>query len=315
MGARNEAVGATPPHLEPEARRPVRPQQAHRPHVRPQAQGDAPPPGRRIEERRHMRPYVALIHRMPCCCELGVYRFDGGQTADPSDYRESMCGGRIEANHAGEKPGMGLKASDSTCIPMCSLHHKDWSEHRGLFALWTREERRAWADSVIKECRLAAIPTLFDEALDLQDLGLGTIEGTADAWRWVPAGAEAGDVITRENLLAACKLEPNWGTHFVTTTSAPGWITSGEFAALTDLAPPDIVSESTQDGLASAFAGNVAAWRSGADREPVTEDRSLRVAGKPGRAEVSTPCQSCVGSGECNGARVDAVTTAVHAMV
>jgi len=148
-------------------------------------------PARRIEERRHMRPYVALIHRMPCCCELGVYRFDGGQTADPSDYRESMCGGRIEANHAGEKPGMGLKASDSTCIPMCSLHHKDWSEHRGLFALWTREERRAWADSVIKECRLAAIPTLFDEALDLQDLGLGTIEGTADAWRWVPAGAEA----------------------------------------------------------------------------------------------------------------------------
>ena len=108
-------------------------------------------------------------------------------------------------------------------------------------------------------------------------------------------------MITRENLLAACKLEPNWGTHFVTTTSAPGWITSGEFAALTDLAPPDIVSESTQDGLASAFAGNVAAWRSGADREPVTEDRSLRVAGKPGRAEVSTPCQSCLGSGECNG--------------
>ncbi len=142
---------------------------------------------RRVAQRKHMRPYVALIHAMPCCCELGVYRFSGGQTADPSGYRESMCSGRIEANHAGEKPGMGLKASDSTCIPMCSGHHRDWTEHRGLFRGWTREERRQWADEVIARCQLAAIPEDLDGALELERLGLGEVlkEVQGPGWAFI----------------------------------------------------------------------------------------------------------------------------------
>lgn len=141
---------------------------------------------RRVEERKHMRPYVAFVHRLPCVCELGVYRFSGGQTADPSGYRDSLCGGRIEANHAGEKPGMGLKAPDFTCIPMCSKHHRAWTEHRDLFAAWTREERRAWADDAIRQTQLAAVPETRDQALDFEELGLGRIVGDAMSWHWVP---------------------------------------------------------------------------------------------------------------------------------
>jgi hypothetical protein len=132
---------------------------------------------------------MELIHRMPCCCELGVSR-------DGKNYADSMCGGDIEANHAGEKPGVGLKAPDDTCIPMCNLHHRDWTDHNGLFRYWARNERRARADKMIDATRAAAIPgDNYDAALDLQNLGLGRIEHVANGgWRWVPVtqDSEAG---------------------------------------------------------------------------------------------------------------------------
>lgn len=134
---------------------------------------------RRVEKRRHMRPYLAFIHAMPCCCELGV-------TRDGRNVRDSMCTGAIEANHAGKKPGIGLKAPDSTCIPMCHGHHADWTEHRGLFRGWSPDDRREWADAIIAECHRAAVPESLDQAVDFANLGLGAVVDGA----WVPACVE-----------------------------------------------------------------------------------------------------------------------------
>lgn len=108
-------------------------------------------------------------------------------------------------------------------------------------------------------------------------------------------------MITRETLLAARRLEPQWSTHFATSPTAPGWVTSGDFAALTTEAPEDQVSSPQSMRASAIFGDSVKAWSSGEHRVPVTEDRPMRRAGTPGRAEVSTPCDKCAGSGECAG--------------
>jgi hypothetical protein len=77
---------------------------------------------------------------------------------------------------------MGLKAPDSTCIPMCSAHHRDWTEHRGLFRFWTREERRAWADEQIRRTKLAATPDNRIAAYTFEAIGLGTWDESSDSW-------------------------------------------------------------------------------------------------------------------------------------
>ncbi|MES1164180.1 MAG: hypothetical protein ABUR63_00365 [Verrucomicrobiota bacterium] len=61
----------------------------------------------------------------------------------------SPCRGRIEANHAGVKPGFALKCSDFETLPKCSKHHRQWTEHAGVFEGWTKAFRRAWADENI----------------------------------------------------------------------------------------------------------------------------------------------------------------------
>lgn len=42
------------------------------------------------------------------------------------------CGGEVEADHAGGR-GLGQKAPDSTCIPLCTQHHRDRHNTTGGF--------------------------------------------------------------------------------------------------------------------------------------------------------------------------------------
>lgn len=54
------------------------------------------------------------------------------------------CSGPVEADHAGQR-GVGRKAHDSTCIPLCRYHHQASRFPRA----WLREQRRAWLHAAV----------------------------------------------------------------------------------------------------------------------------------------------------------------------
>lgn len=61
---------------------------------------------------------------------------------DP-DHDPTPCSGEIEADHAGRR-GIGQKADDRTCIPMCSGHHRERTDHSWSFKHLNQEQLRAW---------------------------------------------------------------------------------------------------------------------------------------------------------------------------
>ena len=58
------------------------------------------------------------------------------------------CDGRVQADHAGAR-GMGVKAPDNTCVPLCLKHHGNRTDYRGFFRDWRGERMRAWCDLTI----------------------------------------------------------------------------------------------------------------------------------------------------------------------
>ena len=60
----------------------------------------------------------------------------------------------MEANHAGPR-SVGTKSDDRDSFALCTKHHDAWTRHVGLFADWTKEQRRAWADHQIAQTRAA----------------------------------------------------------------------------------------------------------------------------------------------------------------
>lgn len=72
--------------------------------------------------------YMAWVHTLDCCAP------------------DHVCAGRIEAHHAGKKPGLRLKAPDDTVIPLCTQAHRDIDAHAGPFRGWTGAELREWQD-------------------------------------------------------------------------------------------------------------------------------------------------------------------------
>lgn len=97
-------------------------------------------PARRATPRRSERvedsAYVASVHTLPCCAR---------------DL--SPCDGPIEADHAGKKSGMGRKADDATCIPLCRDHHGQRHAFNGPFKSWTAPTLRRWLDGHIAATR------------------------------------------------------------------------------------------------------------------------------------------------------------------
>lgn len=60
------------------------------------------------------------------------------------------CHGRVQAHHAGER-GLGQRADDLTCIPLCSQHHQDWHDAAGAFRGWSHIMRWAWAIKAVAD--------------------------------------------------------------------------------------------------------------------------------------------------------------------
>ncbi len=44
-----------------------------------------------------------------------------------------------------------MKCPDAATMPMCSRHHREWTDHTGVFKGWMKEQRREWADARIAE--------------------------------------------------------------------------------------------------------------------------------------------------------------------
>jgi len=64
--------------------------------------------------------------------------------------RAGACDGRVQADHAGAR-GLGVKAPDDTCIPLCMKHHGQRTDYRGFFKNWKGPQMRAWADLAIHQ--------------------------------------------------------------------------------------------------------------------------------------------------------------------
>lgn len=61
----------------------------------------------------------------------------------PCAMAGSGCGGRLEADHVGQRP-MGRKCSDTEIAILCSVHHRQRHDRAGVFAGMTREAERDW---------------------------------------------------------------------------------------------------------------------------------------------------------------------------
>ncbi len=64
-------------------------------------------------------------------------------------WMQDPCEGRIHAHHAGVR-GLGQKAPDNTCIPLCEKHHRAWHDVRSPFDEMGRRGRQEWRDAQIE---------------------------------------------------------------------------------------------------------------------------------------------------------------------
>lgn len=78
--------------------------------------------------------YMKWIKRRPCCARI---------------LAETTCYGPVEADHAGKR-GVGQKADDRTCIPLCRKHHQERNDFHGAFKTWNHDQMRQWLDANIE---------------------------------------------------------------------------------------------------------------------------------------------------------------------
>jgi hypothetical protein len=90
--------------------------------------------------------YMKRVHRLSCAVRKWPWSVISEGDAP---MLRTLCGGRIEADHAGVR-AKGRKAADNTCIPMCRNHHGERTDYRGAFKNWKGPQMRTWCDYAIK---------------------------------------------------------------------------------------------------------------------------------------------------------------------
>jgi hypothetical protein len=85
------------------------------------------PPRSKYKRRERDVDYMLWVRKLPCA-------------AREIDER---CDGHVQADHAGRR-GMGQKADDRTCIPLCAKHHEQRASFHGPFRDWTQDRMRTW---------------------------------------------------------------------------------------------------------------------------------------------------------------------------
>lgn len=68
----------------------------------------------------------------------------------------STCDGVIEADHVGAR-GLGQKASDRTCVPLCTRHHGERHSASGAFRGMDQAALRRWKKWAIGVTQLALL--------------------------------------------------------------------------------------------------------------------------------------------------------------
>lgn len=75
-----------------------------------------------------------------------------------------QCLQPIHAHHAGKR-GVGQKASDDTCIPLCERHHREWHDGNGVF-VGGQKAWRPWVEQEIAyQRRCYRLDTAFNKEL------------------------------------------------------------------------------------------------------------------------------------------------------
>ncbi len=92
-------------------------------------------------------PYMLWVKTLRCAAKTYAmpWRVDA----------ETACYGVVEADHMGDR-GLGRKADDRTCVPMCVAHHRERTDQNGVFKHATKDQLREWRASVIEDTQLTA---------------------------------------------------------------------------------------------------------------------------------------------------------------
>jgi hypothetical protein len=96
----------------------------------------------RYSQRKRETDFMLWVKMQACCAS--TFAIDLGS-----------CDGVVEADHAGLR-GMGMKASDWTCVPICTLHHRQRTDFSGPFKKWTQEMMRSFLQSAVANTQLLA---------------------------------------------------------------------------------------------------------------------------------------------------------------
>lgn len=79
--------------------------------------------------------YMGWVRWQSCCARV---------------FAQTPCYGNVEADHAGRR-GIGQKADDRTCIPLCRNHHRERTDFSGAFKGWTQNGMRVWLNIMIEK--------------------------------------------------------------------------------------------------------------------------------------------------------------------
>lgn len=101
-------------------------------------------PRSKYKRRERDVTYMMWVKRQPCAAHRLV----------PDLCEACACYGEVQADHAGRR-GMGQKADDRTCIPLCRRHHDCRSSFSGPFKGWTQDQMRAWIADTVRDTRAA----------------------------------------------------------------------------------------------------------------------------------------------------------------
>ena len=104
-------------------------------------------------------PYMKLVKRLPCVVRAFLI-LEEPETTETGLWRAwfavrsqaTLCQGRVEADHAGERP-FGQKAPDDTCISECTRHHRERTDYQWTFDGFDKNSMRAFCDWAIEHTR------------------------------------------------------------------------------------------------------------------------------------------------------------------
>ncbi len=105
------------------------------------------------------------VLRLPCVVRAWmnsafIVRLDDELRVWPA--RETTCGGRVQADHAGAR-AFGRKSADEETIPICRKHHGERTDYRGTF-----DARLGFDAKKMRAFREAAVTWTLAELRNIQ---------------------------------------------------------------------------------------------------------------------------------------------------